>query len=71
MVALIFGAPIGSEDFVEEFVTKKVSEWKKELQKLAKVASTQPHTTFQAFTHGYVHNFTYLLNSYALPPSLT
>ena len=54
------GAALGSEGFCEQFVTRKVAEWSEELLQLANVATTQPHATFAAFIHGFVHKFTYL-----------
>ena len=54
------GTPLVPEEFTEEFVTKKVQEWSEQLLELANIATTQPHATFTAFGHGYVHKFTYL-----------
>ena len=48
--------PLGKEKFVKKFVTKKVQEWSEQLLELANIATTQPHATFTAFGHGYVHN---------------
>ena len=39
---------------------EKVMEWQEELNNLARVAISQPHTTFTAFTHGFIHKFMYL-----------
>ena len=41
-------------------MTKKVQEWSEQLLDLANIATTQPHATFTAFGHGYVHKITYL-----------
>ena len=54
------GAALGSDEFREQFVTRKVAEWSDELFQLATAATTQPHATFAAFIHGFVHKFTYL-----------
>ena len=54
------GAALGSEEFCDQFVKTKVTEWQQELTLMAKVATSQPHATFAAFIHGYVHKFTYL-----------
>ena len=35
-------------------------EWQEELTLLAKIATSQPHATYAAFIHGFVHKFTYL-----------
>ena len=54
------GAALGSNEFCDEFVREKVLEWQTELNLLAKVATSQPHTAFAAFIHGFTHKFTYL-----------
>lgn len=45
------GSAIGQTSFVEDFVAAKVSIWKEELDKLSKIAQTQPLAAFLAFTH--------------------
>lgn len=54
------GAALGSEEYCAQIVYDKVMEWNKELKLLAEIAMSQPHATFAAFTHGFVHKFTYL-----------
>ena len=54
------GAPLGSKEFVDQFVSEKVSQWREELTLLADIAKSQPHAAYAAFTHGYVHKFSYL-----------
>lgn len=54
------GAPLGSQEFVDQFITEKVNQWKEELMLLKDIAQTQPHAAYTAFTHGYVHKFSYL-----------
>ena len=54
------GAALGSEEFSDQFVKEKVKEWQEELILLANIATSQPHATFAAFIHGFVHKFTYL-----------
>ena len=46
------GAALGSKTFTEEYVSAKVQDWVKEIQQLAKVALSQPHAAYAAFTHG-------------------
>ena len=46
------GAAIGSRSFAEEYVSSKVEEWTEEIKRLAKVAVSQPHAAYAAFTHG-------------------
>lgn len=45
------GAAIGSNEFMEEFVTDKVKSWIEEIQKLAEIASTEPHAIYLALVH--------------------
>ena len=54
------GVALGSEEYAAEFVRMKVTEWQEELLQLAKVATTQPHATYGAYIHGFVHKFTFL-----------
>ena len=53
------GSAIGSDEFTNSFVIEKVQQWKKELTQLVDVARVQPHVAFAAYTHGYVHKFSY------------
>ena len=41
-------------------MTDKTNSWCKQLRLLADVANTQPHATYTAFIHGFLHKFTYL-----------
>ena len=54
------GAPLGSQEFVKQFIADKVNQWMDEMSLLVDVAKTQPHAAFAAFIHGYVHKFNYL-----------
>ena len=40
-----------------EFVTKKVQEWSEHLLEPTNIRTPQPHATFTAFGHGYMHNW--------------
>ena len=55
------GGPLGSTEFVENFLEKKVSDWEKEIQLLAKFAVTQPQASFAALTHGIISRWAYSL----------
>ena len=57
------GAAIGSCSFTKEFVSRKVHEWSEEVRQLAHVATSQPHATYAAFTHGLSGRWTYLLRT--------
>ena len=54
------GAAIGTNTFVEEFVSVKVHEWEEELQTLSMIATTYPQEALAAFTHGFSSKWTYL-----------
>ena len=48
------GAAIGSHTFTCEYVSRKVHEWTEEVERLAQVATSQPHATYAAFVHGLI-----------------
>ena len=54
------GAAIGTQDYVNKYMSEKVRKWKEELNTLSTIAVTQPHAAFAAFIHGYVHKFCYI-----------
>ena len=57
------GAAIGSKSFTEEYVCNKVQTWVEEINRLAKVASSQPHAAYAAFTHGLSGHWSYLMRT--------
>ncbi len=54
------GAALGTRTFVDQYVQQKVEKWVSEVQQLAKVARTQPHAAYCAYTHGLAGRWTYL-----------
>ena len=54
------GAAIGTSSFVENYVRRKVSGWVREVERLSRIATTQPHAAYAAFTHGLISKWTYL-----------
>ena len=54
------GAAIGSKTFTEEYVSNKVQSWVREISNLAKVAATEPHSAYAAFTHGLSSHWSYI-----------
>ena len=54
------GAAMGTQDYVNEYVSRKVRKGNKELNMLSTIAATQPHVAFAAFIHGYVHKFCFI-----------
>ena len=53
------GAALGTDEFKITYVNDKVEEWCKEMKNLLKVAKTQSHAAFSAYTHVGQHKFTY------------
>ena len=47
--------------FEQQFLETKIGEWVKETAYLAKIAKTQPHAAYAAFTHGLISRWTYTL----------
>ena len=54
------GSAIGKQSFIESYVQQKVASWVDELERLSRMATTQPHAAFAAFTHGLSGRWTYL-----------
>ena len=40
-------------------MVEKITQWKKEIQRLAEFAQSQPHAAHAAFTHGLINRWTY------------
>ena len=53
------GAPLGSPEYVSQYVSEKVQQWSKELKLLSAIAITQPHAAFAADTHGLASKWSY------------
>ena len=51
---------MGSDQYVQSFLSGKVNEWRAELEMLSQIACSQPHAAYAAFTHGYISKWTYL-----------
>ena len=54
------GAAIGSEEYMNEFVSSKVEEWSSNISTLSEIATSQPHGAFSALTHGLLSKRTHL-----------
>ena len=54
------GAPLGTREYIEQYVNKKVTEWCSELEKLTSIAETQPHAAYAAITHGLASKWNYI-----------
>ena len=59
-IALLGGA-LGTSSFVCQYVEGKIECWVNEVEKLSKIAETQPHTAYAVFTHGLSSKWNYLL----------
>ena len=57
------GVPLGSPNYVSQYVSEKVQQWSKELKLLSAVATTQPHAAFAAYTHGMTSKWSYLIRT--------
>ena len=54
------GAPLGSPEFIEEYISSKVGEWTSSITTLSEIAVSQPHAAYSALTHGLSSKWSYL-----------
>ena len=54
------GSALGCHTYTSEFVSDKVEQWTKELKSLSKIAVSQPHAAFAAYTHGMVSKWSFI-----------
>ena len=54
------GVPLGTQQYKDEFISEKVSEWVAELQTLSTIASTEQHAAYAALTHHLSSRWLYL-----------
>ena len=54
------GSALGSDDFVREFVGRKVAKWTSALERLTQIAHSEPHAAFSAYTHGFAAQWRYI-----------
>ena len=58
------GSCVGNSNlFKETFVKKKVEQWKKQIEKLTQIASSQPHVAYCAFKYGLRNKWMYLIRT--------
>ena len=57
------GAVFGTEEFKEEYIGEKISEWVKEVDVLSDMARTEPQTAYSAFTHGLKHRWSFVMRT--------
>ena len=54
------GAAFGTSEYLEKYVSAKVSEWSSCVNNLSSIAKSQPQAAFSALTHGLLNKWTYL-----------
>ena len=54
------GAALGSHDFAEEYVSKKVCTWTAEV---FSIAANRPHAAYCAFAHGVIGRWVYIMRT--------
>ena len=54
------GAALGTASFVEAYVGLQVEKWVLEIERLASIASSQPHAVYTAFMHGLAASWNYV-----------
>ena len=54
------GAALGDENFVHEYVEKKVAGWCSELETLASFATSEPHAAYSAYVFGFKGKWNFL-----------
>ena len=57
------GVPLGTSEFTKQFIQEKVNSWISNLSLLSDIACAQPHAAYAAFTHGFIHKFSFLCRS--------
>ncbi len=54
------GSPLGTADYIQQYVKMKVASWNKELILLSSIALAQPQAAYAAYTHGLSSRWSYL-----------
>ena len=57
------GAVIGSSEYKQEYMHKKVDEWATSIQRLSMIAKTQPQAAYCCYVKGFIHKFTYFMRT--------
>ena len=55
----VLGAPIGTPDYVSNWMRTKVQTWIDDIDTLSDIAKSQPHSAHSALTHGLISRWTY------------
>ena len=62
------GGAIGSSNFIEEYLKRKLKTWANELSTLIKIAQTEPHAAYAAYTHGLMSQWNYTMRIIDIKP---
>ena len=57
------GAVLGSDDFKQEFVKRKVRSWVRDVEELSEIAKEEPQIAYSAFTKGLASRWSYIQRS--------
>ena len=60
------GGTLGTRAFEIEAMKAKVTQWVLEIRDFPKVAETQPHAAYAAFTHSLIGRWTYSMRVFAM-----
>ena len=53
------GAPLGSTNFVEQYVQAKVAKWVDQLDRISVIAQSDPQAAYSANVHGFQNSWIY------------
>ena len=57
------GAVIGTEDYREEYMTKKINQWSAEIEVLCRIANIEPQAAHSCFISGYKNRLSYYMRT--------
>ena len=61
--AQVLGSPIGTLDFITQWINNKVQSWVDEIHCLANISLSQPQSAFSALTHGVMNRWNYVFRT--------
>jgi len=64
MGAQYLGDAIGATSYIHVLVSKKAEIWSEEIKQLSKIAETQPHAAYCAYTHGLSSRWLYICRTF-------
>jgi len=66
----LLGAPAGSREFTENWLTNEIADWTKEVHSLARFARSEPQAAYAFFTKSTVAKWSYLMRCIRIPDKL-